>query len=421
MATGYIGKVQIDSGSILPVGSTLFGVCRTAAGTPAKVIENTVQHPDSLAAAFSPLMDGVTIHVKFIDGNTATSGLTLKVGDTLAHDIKNPGGTLAWSAGAIISFTYDGTDWVCNDGTVTTINVGNEVAAALAQLDVDNDATSAVAHHITGFGAGKTLASLTEVDGIIYATFQDISITTSQISDFPTLGDAAAKGVVTGIVESGAGANKTSTDLPTTNAVTSYIDSKTAGLTGAMHFKGEVQALPTATDTTTYNTYEAGDVVLYGDKEYVYNKGNDAASSEWILLGDEGSYALKTNTASVGSASGWDQGAKASLSYTAKTVKSVKTNTTGVAASLTTNDYTIPNVESTGSAASFTVESGVLRIGTGTPPSLGTAFSVKSVNQFTANTPTAIETEDIACDDITDWSDGTLPTLTVTATTVVVP
>jgi len=124
-------------------------------------------------------MDGVTIHVKFIDGNTATSGLTLKVGDTLAHDIKNPGGTLAWSAGAIISFTYDGTDWVCNDGTVTTINVGNEVAAALAQLDVDNDATSAVAHHITGFGAGKTLASLTEVDGIIYATFQDISITTS--------------------------------------------------------------------------------------------------------------------------------------------------------------------------------------------------------------------------------------------------
>ena len=73
MATGYIGKVQIDSGAILPVGSTLFGICRTPAGTAAKVIENTEQNPDSLAAAFSPLMDGITVHVKFVNGNTATT------------------------------------------------------------------------------------------------------------------------------------------------------------------------------------------------------------------------------------------------------------------------------------------------------------------------------------------------------------
>lgn len=42
-------------------------------------------------------------------------------------------------------------------------------------LDVSN---------ITGFGAGKTLKTLTETDGKIAATFQDISITKSQISDF---------------------------------------------------------------------------------------------------------------------------------------------------------------------------------------------------------------------------------------------
>ena len=38
---------------------------------------------------------------------------------------------------------------------------------------------------ITGFGAGKTLATLTETDGKISATFQNISITKSQVSDFP--------------------------------------------------------------------------------------------------------------------------------------------------------------------------------------------------------------------------------------------
>lgn len=37
---------------------------------------------------------------------------------------------------------------------------------------------------ITGFGAGKTLKTLTETDGKIAATFQDISITKSQVSDF---------------------------------------------------------------------------------------------------------------------------------------------------------------------------------------------------------------------------------------------
>jgi hypothetical protein len=52
---------------------------------------------------------------------------------------------------------------------------GKAGAAALGTLDVSN---------ISGFGAGKTLATLTETDGKIAATFQNISITKSQVSDF---------------------------------------------------------------------------------------------------------------------------------------------------------------------------------------------------------------------------------------------
>ena len=55
--------------------------------------------------------------------------------------------------------------------TVTTVT--NKINA----LDVSN---------ISGFGAGKTLSTLTETNGKISATFQNISITKSQITDFPS-------------------------------------------------------------------------------------------------------------------------------------------------------------------------------------------------------------------------------------------
>ena len=424
MANDYIGRVQIDGGAVLPVGSTLFGICNTPIDTAAKIIQESDQ---TLGAYFKTLSSaGVTVHIKFTYGNSIAANdsnnlLTLKVGSSTAKQIINPGGSCIWSPGAVVSFTYDGTYWVANDGTLTSIPIKNTydpadtdaisgvgVAAALGTLDVNS---------ITGFGAGKTLASLSETDGKIAATFQDISITTAQVSNFPTLGDAAGKSVVDSITST----NKTSTDLPTVNAVTNYIDNRTASLTGAMHFKGELNSLPDATDTTTFETYEAGDVVLVGDQEYVYDKRATAAESSWVLLGDEGSYALKSRTASVGSAGGWSQGAKAELSYTPKTVTSVKTITAGSAATLTTTSFTVPNVTTAGAAASFQVESGVLKIGTGSAPVLGTAFSIAGVNSFTANVPTTLTLEGIDCDDITNWSDGTLPSLSITGTTVVIP
>lgn len=67
-------------------------------------------------------------------------------------------------------------------------------------------------------------------------------------------------------------------------ATTDYVDNKTAGLTGAMHFRGTVTALPATTN------YAAGDVVIFGSKEYVCDKDNN----KWVELGDEGSHVLNT-------------------------------------------------------------------------------------------------------------------------------
>ena len=67
---------------------------------------------------------------------------------------------------------------------------GTAVAAALGTLDVPSSGTGA----ITGFGASKTLATLTETDGKIAATFQDIQIAESQVTNLTS--DLAGKGIV---------------------------------------------------------------------------------------------------------------------------------------------------------------------------------------------------------------------------------
>ena len=69
------------------------------------------------------------------------------------------------------TYTFDGTYNASSNKAATVSTVTNKIAA----LDVSD---------ISGFGAGKTLATLTETDGKIAATFQNISITKSQVSDF---------------------------------------------------------------------------------------------------------------------------------------------------------------------------------------------------------------------------------------------
>ena len=108
---GYVGNVKIGSDTHL-VGSTLYGTCDTAKGTAAKVVT---------CANFTTLITGVTIHVKFTNSNTVANP-TLNVNSTGAKNIYRYGTTApsttaatSWQAGAVVSFTYDGTNWIMND------------------------------------------------------------------------------------------------------------------------------------------------------------------------------------------------------------------------------------------------------------------------------------------------------------------
>ena len=70
------------------------------------------------------------------------------------------------------------------------------------------------------------------------------------------------------------------------------INTDLEGLTGAMHFIGTSTADPAGEGGAVvegHETFKAGDVCLFGNKEYVYND----VTGKWVELGDEGSHATK--------------------------------------------------------------------------------------------------------------------------------
>lgn len=74
-------------------------------------------------------------------------------------------------------------------------------------------------------------------------------------------------------------------NIPTGSAVTTAIANAVKGIEGAMHFQGVYNSIA-AIDFTP----AAGDVIIVGTKEYVYNNSN-----EWVELGDEAIYLTTAN------------------------------------------------------------------------------------------------------------------------------
>ena len=113
------------------IASSAYCTCSTAAGTAAKVanLQNSSSNGFTLAT-------GITIHVKFTYSNTVASP-TLNVNGTGAKSIMRYGTTAvstsaptSWRAGAVVSFTYDGTNWVMNTGIDDSGTINNAGLAA---------------------------------------------------------------------------------------------------------------------------------------------------------------------------------------------------------------------------------------------------------------------------------------------------
>ena len=97
-----------------------YATCATAGDAAAKVA--TISSMNGATPQFE-LFKGLLVRVKFTNSNTAANP-TLNVNGTGAKSIVRYGTTAvgntiytSWSDGAIISLTYDGTNWVMNDNT----------------------------------------------------------------------------------------------------------------------------------------------------------------------------------------------------------------------------------------------------------------------------------------------------------------
>lgn len=93
----YIAKMQIGEGDQMPIGATLYGVCDTSPSTPTKRVDLSM---------FDSLVHGVTIVVKFTQGNENASNVKLKVANTLAYDVR---GDCRCGVNETISFTFEET------------------------------------------------------------------------------------------------------------------------------------------------------------------------------------------------------------------------------------------------------------------------------------------------------------------------
>lgn len=151
----------------------------------------------------------------------------------------------------------------------------NTIAGAKAYADekvAALDFTDSAVEH-------QFITAVNETDGVV-------SIVRAQpaIADINGLDTALAAKQDTVVFNTAydASSNKAATMTDVTNAV--------AGLSGAMHFVGTSTTDPAGgTVTISEQPYsgKSGDVVLYNQKEYVYN------GTDWIELGDETSYAVK--------------------------------------------------------------------------------------------------------------------------------
>ena len=139
-----------------------FGVCSTASSTAAKTV--TVDFSGTLT-----LFTGLTVRVQFTHANTASSP-TLNVNSTGAIPIMHGTSTAvssAWVAGAVVQFTYDGTNWVIDQplpvadwfaSEIIKVNLGTQISSGLSVTWSKSDARITADHAVISYEFGNPLA-----------------------------------------------------------------------------------------------------------------------------------------------------------------------------------------------------------------------------------------------------------------------
>lgn len=148
-------------------------------------------------------------------------------------------------------------------------SVGSQIDAKIGELDFAEVAV----------GTGEIIEKISETDGKI-----SVSKRALVAGDIPTIEQSQVNGLGTALAakQDTLAFQNDNYDKTTNKAITkSDLDAAVAGLSGAVHFIGVKESLPTSGNN--------GDICIVGNKEYVYS----TSDSKWHELGDETIYAVK--------------------------------------------------------------------------------------------------------------------------------
>lgn len=231
------------------------------------------------------LVEGTKIGtVKFNDTDVAVHGLkSAAYAETGAFDAAGAANTVK------TELTGTTTDTWATKKTLYAVH--NEAALAQEAANkavVANAAITGGTHtKITYDAKGLVTAGADLVaEDITSGIFAEARIPNIPLSKVTDKGDAAYKNVASSIV-----VGSVDEGLVTAKDVAAFVKNQVAGLSGAMHFIGTSTSDPmgeTGATVEGHDTFNAGDVCLFEQKEYVYT------GTTWVELGDEGSYVLKT-------------------------------------------------------------------------------------------------------------------------------
>ena len=193
------------------------------------------------------------------------------------------------------------------NASTNKIATQSTITNAINALDVSD----LVANPTSGSagGAGRTLATLLEVNGKIQATFQDIQLaSTAKVTGLDTAlaGKVPTSRTIAGVdLADNITKEEMITALGLSQAITYIGEATTTKPTTGSYVQTSITIGGTA--TTLYvsmsdhggNSEEAavlGQVFTYGNKEYICTTAGTHTANAFSEFGDEGSYALKTIT-----------------------------------------------------------------------------------------------------------------------------
>lgn len=158
------GNIDIQGGSTVDEAQlSWYGTCNTTPSAAAKVV---------VCPKFTTLKAGVSIRVKFTNYQGYNGTIYLNVNETGRKIIKTYGVTDAprysWLNGEIVSFTYDGTNWVMEDAGIatssyygytklTTSSTSSSTQLALAPAGLNNYAKYSISG-VDAFSTSETYA-----------------------------------------------------------------------------------------------------------------------------------------------------------------------------------------------------------------------------------------------------------------------